>query len=134
MLTDILLVIQELATQELLEVPAGALQARDTVHHVPRKVKSIQIVQDGHIEGSGRCSFLFVPADVEVAMVGAPIRQAVYQPRITVVGKDDWLVDCKDRVKLRVGQPVWMFGRGLNRHQVNHIDDADFDIGEMLAQ
>ena len=42
---DILLVIQELVAQELLEMPAGALQARDAVHHVSCKVKSIQIVQ-----------------------------------------------------------------------------------------
>jgi hypothetical protein len=68
MLADILLVIQELVAQELLEMATGALQARDAVHHVTCKVKSIQIVQHGHIEGSGGCSFLFVPTDVEVVM------------------------------------------------------------------
>ena len=47
MLANVLFVIQELVAQELLEVPAGALQARDTVDHVSGKVKSIQIVQDG---------------------------------------------------------------------------------------
>src|SRR6266436_2939295 len=67
-------------------------------------------------------------------MIRAPIGQAVNQPGIAVVGKDDRLVDCKDRVELTVGKPVWMFGCGLNRHQVNYIDDSDLDIRKMLAQ
>ena len=52
---------------------ADALQARDAVNHVPSKMKSIQVVQDSHIEWSGRCSCLFVSTNVEVVMIRAPI-------------------------------------------------------------
>ncbi len=73
MFGDVLFVLDELVAQELLEMSADALQARDAVDHVAGKMKSIQIVQDGHIEGSGRCSLFFVSADVEVVMIRAPI-------------------------------------------------------------
>src|SRR6202171_5746532 len=65
-LTDVLFVLDELVAQELFEMRANALQAGDAVDHVAREVKSIQIIQDRHIERSRRCSFLFVSADVEV--------------------------------------------------------------------
>jgi hypothetical protein len=70
---DALFVLDELVAQELLEMSADALQARDAVNHVPRKMKSIQVVQDSHIEWSGRCSCLFVSTNVEVVMIRAPI-------------------------------------------------------------
>jgi len=44
MLADILFVLNELVAQELLEMCAYALQARDAVDDVARQVKSIQIV------------------------------------------------------------------------------------------
>jgi len=110
MFADVLFVLDELVAQELFEIRADALQARDAVDHVAREVKSIQIVQDRHIERSRRCSFLLVSANVEVVMIGAPISQAVNQPRITVVGEDDRLVDCEYRVELTVGESVGMFG------------------------
>src|SRR6266568_6312020 len=43
MLTDILLVLNQLLAQELFEMRADALQARDAVDHVTCEVKSIQI-------------------------------------------------------------------------------------------
>ncbi|SRR6266852_6913719 len=65
---DVLLVLDELVAQELLEMSADALQTRDTVDHVACKMKSIQVVENRHIERCGRCSFLFVSADMEVVM------------------------------------------------------------------
>src|SRR6266567_9050590 len=44
MLADVLLVLNELVAQELFEVCAYALQARDAVYDVACQVKSIQIV------------------------------------------------------------------------------------------
>src|ERR1700675_4332223 len=106
---DVLFVLNDLVTQKPLEMGADALQARDAVDHVAREVKSIQFVQDGHIEGSRRRAFFLISADVEVVMIGAPISQAVNQPRITVVSKDDGLVDRKYRVELTIGKSMGMF-------------------------
>src|SRR5207245_8467214 len=93
MFADVLFVFDELVAQELLEMPADALQARDAIDHIACKMKPIQIVQDRHIKRSGRSSFLFVSADVEVVMVRTPISWQVNQPGIAVIGKGDWLVD-----------------------------------------
>src|SRR5260370_36870987 len=97
-------------------------------------MKSIQIVEHRHIERSRGCSFFLVSADMEIVMICASISKAVNQPRITVIGKDDWLVDCEYGVELTIGKTVGMFGCGLNRHQVNHIDDPDLDVRKMLTQ
>ena len=82
MFADVLFVFDELVAQELFEMRADALQARHAVHDIACEVKSIQIVQDGHVERSRRCSFLFVSADVEVVMIGAAVGQAMNQPGI----------------------------------------------------
>src|SRR5713226_9631841 len=110
MFSDLLVVLDELVAQELLEMRADALQARDPVDNVTCKVKSVQIVEDGHIERSGRCSLLFVSADVEIVMIGAPVGQTMDQPWIAVVCKDDRLVDGEYGVEVTIGKSVGMFG------------------------
>ena len=74
MFADILFVLDELVAQKLLEMRADTLQARDAVDHIACEVKTVQIVQDRHIEWSGRCSFVPVSTDMEVVMIRAPIR------------------------------------------------------------
>ena len=44
MLADVLFVCAELIAQELLEVCADMLQARDAIHHIAGKMKAIQFV------------------------------------------------------------------------------------------
>src|SRR5690242_18858670 len=67
-------------------------------------------------------------------MIGAAVCEAVNQPRIAMVGKDDWFIRCEYRVKFTIRESVGMFSWGLDRHQIDHIDDADFDIREMPPQ
>ena len=110
MFADILFVLDELVTKELFEMRADALQTRDAVHDVAREVKSIQIIQDSHIEGSGRRALFLISPDVEVVMIRAPISQAMDQPGIAVVGKDDRLVDGEYGVELTIGESMGMFG------------------------
>lgn len=51
-----------------------------------------------------------------------------------MIGKDDRLVGCEDGVELVVGEAVGMFGGRLDGHQIDDINDADFDIGEGAAE
>ncbi len=74
-----------------------------------------------------------VAAHMQVA-VGAPVSQPVNQGGIAVKGKDDVLVRRKQRVIILVAQAVRMFACGLQPHQVDDINDADFQIRQMLAQ
>ncbi len=71
---------------------SDALQARDAIDHITCKVEAVQIVQDCHVERCCCGSFFFIAADVEIVVIGAAIREAVNEPRIAVIGKDDWLV------------------------------------------
>jgi hypothetical protein len=77
MFADVLFVLDELVAQELFEMRPDALQARDAVDNVARKMKSIQIVENGHIERRGCGSFFFVSADVEIVVIGAAIGEAM---------------------------------------------------------
>lgn len=67
-------------------------------------------------------------------MVRTPIGQAVDQPGIPVVGEDDRAICGEQRVELGVRQPVRVLARGLEAHQVDDVDDADLDVGQVLPQ
>jgi len=134
MFADVLFVLDELVAQKLFEVCADALQAGNAVGDVAGQMETIQIVEYGHVEGSGGCSFFLVSADMEIVVIGAAIGEAVNERGIAVVGKDDGLVDRKQGVEIAIGEAVGMLGGSLDGHQVNDIDDSNFDIGEMAAE
>src|SRR5258708_32571169 len=111
---------------------SDALQSRDAVDHITSEMKSIQIVQDGHVERSGCGSFFLVSADVKIVVIGAAIREAVNEPRIAVIGKDDRLVGCEEGIEFTVGEAMRMFTGRLDGHQVDDVDEADFNGGGKL--
>ena len=84
--------------------------------------------------GRGGRALLLVAAHVEVVVVGAAVGQPVDQPRVAVVGEDDRLVGGEERVEVAVGQAVRMLALRLQRHQVDDVDDADLQLGQVLAQ
>ena len=89
---DVLLMFGEVVAQELLEVGAQGSQARHAIHDVSGQVEAIEIVEHGHVEGGGRGAFLLIATNVQIGVVLAAIGEAVNQPRIAVIGKDDGLV------------------------------------------
>src|SRR5581483_5862412 len=113
-LANILLMLHEFVAQELLEVRAGPLQARDTIHHVARQVIAVEIVQYRHVKRRGRGSLFLVTADVHVVVIVPAIREPVNQPGITVVGEDDRLIHGEQRIEIVVGKSVRMFRARLN--------------------
>ena len=92
MCVDVLLVLDEFILQLLLQKSScvtGLWQAVDGVHD---QVEAIQIVEYRHVEGGSDGAFLLVATDVDVVVVGAPVDQAVDQPRIGMESEDDRLV------------------------------------------
>src|SRR5436305_13798884 len=67
-------------------------------------------------------------------MIGAAISETMNQPGITVKGEDDWLLSCKKRIEIFVRKTVRVFARRLQCHQVNHINDAPFQLRKMLPE
>src|SRR5579859_661793 len=71
---------------------------------------------------------------MEIVVVSPPVSQAVNEPRVAVKSKHYRLVGREDGVEIPIGQPVRMFVGRLQRHQVDHVDYSNFDIGHTLAQ
>lgn len=78
-------------------------------------------------------SLPFPAADVDVAVVGAAVGQPLVQPWVSVISEDHWLVFGEQIVKIEFAQAVQMFARGLEPHEVDNVDDANFLLGQMLA-
>ena len=66
-------------------------------------------------------------------MVGASVSQAMDQPWIGVESEDDWSVLGEELVEVGVAEAVWVLGLRLQPHQIDDVDDADFQVGEVLA-
>src|SRR5207248_11076142 len=58
------------------------------------------------VEGRGDRAFLLVAPDVQVAVISAPVGQAMDEPRISVEGEDDRTVAREQGVEIRVRQAV----------------------------
>src|ERR1700693_5632182 len=117
MLVDVQLMLDELVAQPLLLVTRNTVKAGDTVDHIARQMEPVQVVQYGHVEGSGCSSFLLVSAHVQIIVVCTSISQAVNEPRIAVKGKNDGFVGGEDGIEIPIGQAVRMFAGGLQRRE-----------------
>ena len=105
-LVDVLLVIDKRIADRLFCIGRARAQLRHAVNHVLHQVKTVQIVEHAHVEGRGRCPFFLVAAHVEIVMIGAPIGQAMNQPRVAVKSKNDRLVGGEQRIEILVAQSV----------------------------
>jgi hypothetical protein len=78
--------------ERLFDVSRSRTKLRQPVDRIAGEMKAIEIVQYRHIEWSRDCAFFLVAADVQVVMVGSPVREAMNQPGIAVIGEDNRLV------------------------------------------
>ena len=84
-------VIDQFIVQFLPQVRVCSSQMRYAINDIDRQMKAVDLVPDAHIERRGGGAFFFVSAHMKL-LVGAPVREAVYQPRIAVVVENDRLV------------------------------------------
>ena len=70
---------------------------------------------------------------MQVGVVGAPVGQPVDQPGIAVVGEDDRLLAGEESVEILVRQAVGVLFARLQRHQVDHVDHANLQVGHPLT-
>ena len=108
MLVDVLPVLNEFVSDELFDIRACWTQFRDPVDDIVRQMKTVQVIQYHHVKwGCGGALFL-VTTHMQVLMVGSVIGEAMNQPGITMIGKDNGLVRCEQAVEFLVGQTVRM--------------------------
>src|SRR6266403_1833751 len=128
MFIDVTLVFEEFLAQTLLGVCVRVLEARDTVDGVGGEMKAVEFVENRHVERSGDGAFFLVAVNVKISVVFAAIGEAMNERRITVISEDDGLVGGEHGIEVAVGNSVGMFAGGLERHEVNDINEADFDL------
>src|SRR5438067_2877763 len=123
------------AIAHLLAQAAGTLgQPGNAVDHVHDEVEAVEVVEHDHVERRRRRAFFLVAADVQVPVIRAAVREPVDQPRITVVGEDDRPVWREQGVELLIREAVGMLGVRLQAHEVDDVDDAHLQLGQVLAK
>ncbi len=65
-------------------------------------MEAIELVADQHVERRGRRAFLAEAVNVEVRMIGPPVREPVDEPRVAVKGEDHWSIRREQGVELGV--------------------------------
>ena len=103
MFGDVLVVVDQLVAQQLFEVRTDRYQARNPVDHIACEVKTIQLIEHGHVERGGGGSLLAVAMHVKIGVVGAFVGQPVNEGGIAVERKDYRFVRRKDGVEVLIG-------------------------------
>ena len=108
-------------------------EAGHPVDHVDHEVEPVHVVHHDHVERCRRGALLDVAAHMEVVVSVPPVREAVDEPRVAVVGEDHRPVLGEDGVVLAVAESVRMLTLALETHQVDHVDDPDAQPGHALT-
>ena len=124
----------ELLLDFLLEVIAFAGELGEVVDDILDEVETIHVVENGHVEGGGDGAFFLVAADVDVVVIGAAAGEAVDEGGVAVEGEDNGAVFCEEGIEIVVAESVRMFGGGLEFHEIDDVDDADFEVGEIFSE
>ena len=102
-------VVDDPVAEILLDVGGLPCQVFDTIDHRHAQMKAIQLVHNRHVKGRGCGAFLAVAMHMEIIMVGTAVNQAMDQPGITMVGKDNRFTRGKQEIKLAIIQPMGVF-------------------------
>ena len=108
-----------------------ASRARGPVDHVDDQVVAVEVVEHHHVERRGGRAVLLEPVHVQAVVVAAPVGEPVDQPRVAVEGEDHRPVLGEEGVELAVGQPVRVLVVGQQPHEVDDVDDADAQVGQL---
>ena len=109
-------------------------QPRHPVDHVHRQGEPVDLVLDRQFQRGVDVPLLLVPPHVQVLVVRPPVRQPVDQPRVAVEREDDRPVHREQAVKILVRQAVRVFGVRLEPEQIDHVDEPQLQVRELLPQ
>src|ERR1700688_5242288 len=129
MLPDVTRMLKQFVAELLLDVRSADRKPWDAVDAVDREMISIKPVEHDHIEWGRGGALLLEAVNMHLGMIGAVIGEAVNQIRIAVIGKDQRPVTGKHAVEFIIADAVRMLILGLQRHQVDDVDDANSQIG-----
>ena len=96
--------------KHLLDVGHLDGQTRHAVDDIIDQVEPVEVVEDDHVERRRGRAFLLVAADVNIVVIGAPVREAMDQPGVAVKREDHRLVP-REQVVTRGRPPPPIDGR-----------------------
>ncbi len=119
---------------ELAQHRGPGSESGDPVDDVHDEMEPVHIVEHQHVKRSGGRALLHIAADVQVVVSVAPVGEPVNERRVAVIGEDHRFVGSEQRVILGVAHPVRVLRGRLQPHQVDHIDNADAQVRQVLVQ
>src|ERR1700733_4454124 len=86
---SVLSAFDDLPLEPLLQMGPGTLQPGHAVNHVDRQVEAIDLIKDRELQRRIDVAFLFVPAHMNVVVIGPAISKFVDEPRVSVEVEND---------------------------------------------
>ena len=130
---DIVFVFYEQVVHLLEERRARISQTGQHGDRRLHEVETVDLILYAHIERRRDGAFLHVSEYVQI-LIFARVGQFVDEGRIAVEVEDDGFIFGKDRIVIGVGQSVRVHTVRLQLHQVDHVDETDLQIGQVVAQ
>lgn len=126
----------DLRIQQLLaRCSPAVVQGGYVVDGIHGQTEPIRLVADRQLEGSVDVALLLVPTHMQVLVcTRSLVRQSVDKPRVRVEVEDDGLVGCEEGRPLRVFKAVRVVFVADELEEIDDVDAADLEVGEMLQQ
>ena len=104
------------------------------INSVHGQTEPVRLVPDRELQRRVDVALLLVPAHVHVAVARALVGQSVDQPGVGVEVEDDGGVVGEEGDPFCVGQAVGVVDGGDELEEVDDVDAADFEGGEVLQE
>jgi hypothetical protein len=125
----------QLLIQQLLPHPRRLImQARDPINRIHRQTIPVRLIPDRQLERGVDVALLLVAANVQVEAAGPLVGQAVDEEGVGVEVEDDGAVGGEDGAVFAIREAVGMVDVGDELEEVDDVDEADFEGGDVFAE
>src|SRR5579885_3442185 len=104
------------------------MDARSVPHSEHSELIATHSIKHNHIERCGCGALLVVAAHVETRGIRAPMDEIMDRAPIAVKRENNGSIFRKMFDKRIIIQAVWMLRREIECHQIDHVDDPNFEF------
>src|SRR5580692_3026837 len=107
---------------------------RNAVDNVNRKIKAIDLIQDGEFKRRIDIALFLISPYMDVVVILAAVAEFVDERGIGVEVENDRLIDREERIKVAVGESVWMLCGRQQAKEVDDINETYLQVGEVAFE